>query len=139
MFQTLAAAAAMVATMEALVLNRSSLVMPGLRGIPAGITTISAPTKLASNKPSDGGLGLNVGQVSGHPGGVHDVVQVELGHGGVQLQQHGQGPANAWIRKIIKCIVYIFIRLGIAEGLSDAIPDDLQKIRCAKSADQVAH
>merc|ERR1719500_2005953 len=47
--QTLAAAAAMVATMEALVLNRSSLVMPGLRGTPAGITTISAPTRLASN------------------------------------------------------------------------------------------
>merc|ERR1719205_380025 len=46
--QTLAAAAAMVATMEALVLNRSSLVIPGLRGTPAGITTISAPTRLAS-------------------------------------------------------------------------------------------
>ena len=32
--QTLAAAWQMVATMEALVLNRSSLVMPGLRGTP---------------------------------------------------------------------------------------------------------
>merc|ERR1719339_29867 len=41
---TLAAAAAIVATMEALVLNRSSLVMPGLRGTPAGITTtLSTP------------------------------------------------------------------------------------------------
>merc|ERR1719384_997290 len=46
--QTLAAAVQMSATMLALVLNRSSLVMPGLRGTPAGITTISAPTRLAS-------------------------------------------------------------------------------------------
>ena len=45
----MAAAAAIVATMEALVLNRSSLVMPGLRGTPAGMTTISAPARLASN------------------------------------------------------------------------------------------
>merc|ERR1719154_593760 len=43
------AAAAIVATMDALVLNRSSLVMPGLRGTPAGMTTISAPTRLASS------------------------------------------------------------------------------------------
>ena len=94
---------------------------------------------ISSNKPSGDGLGLIVGQVSGHPGGMHNVVQVELGHGGVHLQQHRQGLANAWIRKKIKCVVYIFIRLGIAEGLSDAIPDDLQKMRCAKVADQVEH
>merc|ERR1719452_225516 len=47
--QTLAAAAAMVATMDALVLKRSSLVMPGFLGTPAGMTTISAPTRLASS------------------------------------------------------------------------------------------
>ena len=46
--QTLAAAWQMVATMEALVLNRSSLVMPGLRGTPAGMTTISQSFRLAS-------------------------------------------------------------------------------------------
>ncbi|MPC15475.1 hypothetical protein E2C01_008267 [Portunus trituberculatus] len=38
-----AQALARLATMEALVLNRSSRVMPGLRGTPAGITTTSQP------------------------------------------------------------------------------------------------
>ena len=37
--------------MEALVLKRSSLVIPGLRGTPAGITTTSAPVR-ASARPS---------------------------------------------------------------------------------------
>ena len=40
-----------VLTMEALVLNKSSRVMPGLRGTPAGITTTSAPVR-ASARPS---------------------------------------------------------------------------------------
>lgn len=39
----LAQASAKVATMDAFVLNRSSRVMPGLRGTPAGMTTTSAP------------------------------------------------------------------------------------------------
>merc|ERR1719341_74607 len=47
--QTLAAAPARVATMEALVLKRSSLVMPGFLGTPAGMTTISAPAREASS------------------------------------------------------------------------------------------
>jgi len=38
-WQTLAQASMRVATMPALVLKRSSRVMPGLRGTPAGITT----------------------------------------------------------------------------------------------------
>lgn len=37
----LAQASAKSRTMEALVLNKSSLVIPGLRGTPAGITTMS--------------------------------------------------------------------------------------------------
>ena len=45
-----------------------------------------------------GGLGgsLAVGEVGGHPGSVHNVVQVELGHSGVQLQQQGEGLSNTW-------------------------------------------
>merc|ERR1712200_119590 len=46
---TLAAAAARLATMDALVLKRSSLVMPGFLGTPAGMTTISAPTRDSSS------------------------------------------------------------------------------------------
>ena len=42
------------------------------------------------------GGGLAVREVSGHPGGVHDVVQVQLGHGGIQLQQQGQGLSDTW-------------------------------------------
>jgi hypothetical protein len=45
-----AAALARSRTMEALVLKRSSRVMPGLRGTPAGMTTISAPLR-ASARP----------------------------------------------------------------------------------------
>merc|ERR1719509_260951 len=47
--QTLAAAAARVATMEALVTNRSSLVIPALLGTPAAMTTISAPSRADSS------------------------------------------------------------------------------------------
>ena len=43
-----AAALARSRTMEALVLNRSSRVMPGLRGTPAGMTTISASLRAAA-------------------------------------------------------------------------------------------
>ena len=45
-----------------------------------------------------GGLGgsLAVGEVGGHPGSVHNVVQVELGHSGVQLKQQGEGLSNTW-------------------------------------------
>lgn len=39
----LATLAARSRTIDALVLNRSSRVIPGLRGTPAGITTTSAP------------------------------------------------------------------------------------------------
>ena len=42
--QTLAAAAARSRTMDALVLNKSSLVIPGLRGTPAGMITTSQPS-----------------------------------------------------------------------------------------------
>jgi hypothetical protein len=42
--QTVPTACASSATMDALVLNRSSRVMPGLRGTPAGMTTTSAPS-----------------------------------------------------------------------------------------------
>lgn len=45
-----AAALARSRTMEALVLKRSSRVMPGLRGTPAGMTTMSAPLR-ASARP----------------------------------------------------------------------------------------
>ena len=34
-----------LATIDAFVLNKSSLVMPGFLGTPAGMTTISAPTR----------------------------------------------------------------------------------------------
>lgn len=50
--ETLAAAFAKSRTIEAFVLKRSSLVMPGLRGTPAGITMISAPSKAFSSPPS---------------------------------------------------------------------------------------
>lgn len=40
-----------VRTMLAFVLNRSSRVMPGLRGTPAGMTTTSAPVRVASRPP----------------------------------------------------------------------------------------
>jgi hypothetical protein len=43
-----AAALARSRTIEALVLKRSSRVMPGLRGTPAGIRTISAPLRAAA-------------------------------------------------------------------------------------------
>merc|ERR1712223_2048470 len=46
---TLAAASAKVATMEALVLKRSSLVMPGFLGTPAGMMTTSMPVKQSAN------------------------------------------------------------------------------------------
>ena len=52
-----AAALARSRTMEALVLKRSSRVMPGLRGTPAGMRTISAPLR-ASFRPEPSGVGL---------------------------------------------------------------------------------
>ena len=45
----LATAAARAATMPALMENRSSRVMPGLRGTPAGMTTRSAPVRAAAS------------------------------------------------------------------------------------------
>merc|ERR1719277_2845382 len=47
--QTSAAAWANFATIDAFVLNKSSLVMPGFLGTPAGMTTISAPTRESFN------------------------------------------------------------------------------------------
>ena len=44
---TSAAAAAKSRTMEALILKRSSRVIPGLRGTPAGMITTSHPSKEA--------------------------------------------------------------------------------------------
>lgn len=60
--QNLAHPSTRVCTMEALVLKRSSRVMPGLRGTPAGMTTTSAPVSVSSNPPlvfggQDTGLG----------------------------------------------------------------------------------
>ncbi|ANB15276.1 hypothetical protein AWJ20_2902 [Sugiyamaella lignohabitans] len=52
----LATPSMMSRTMPALILKRSSLVIPGLRGIPAGMTTMSAPVK-APLRPSS--LGRN--------------------------------------------------------------------------------
>lgn len=43
--QTSATATAKSRTMDALILKRSSLVMPGLRGTPAGIMTTSQPSR----------------------------------------------------------------------------------------------
>ena len=40
-----------VCTILAFVLNKSSRVMPGFRGTPAGITTTSAPVNVSSNPP----------------------------------------------------------------------------------------
>mmetsp|Transcript_79572 Transcript_79572/g.221301 ORF Transcript_79572/g.221301 Transcript_79572/m.221301 type:complete len:200 (-) Transcript_79572:173-772(-) len=50
--QCLAAPAARALTMEALVLKRSSRVMPGLRGTPAGQTTMSAPDRASPSSSS---------------------------------------------------------------------------------------
>lgn len=47
---SLATTVARSRTIEALVLNRSSRVIPGLRGTPAGITTRSAPGGISPNK-----------------------------------------------------------------------------------------
>jgi hypothetical protein len=48
--EALAAALARSRTMDALVLKRSSRVIPGLRGTPAGMRTISASLR-ASERP----------------------------------------------------------------------------------------
>ena len=87
---------------------------------PAGITTISAPTRLASisscplnpvTSATDSMWDRSAAtchkifikqlKISKHfaptyPGSVDDIVQRELGHGGVELQQHGQGLADTW-------------------------------------------
>lgn len=47
--QYFAQASAKVLTMPALMLKRSSRVMPGLRGTPAGMMTTSAPVRHASS------------------------------------------------------------------------------------------
>jgi hypothetical protein len=47
--QYLAQPVARVLTIPALILKRSSRVMPGLRGIPAGMTTIEQPVRAAAN------------------------------------------------------------------------------------------
>ena len=47
-------------------------------------------------EPGGHGGGLTVGEVGGDPGGMHDVVQVQLGHSGVQLEQQGQRLADTW-------------------------------------------
>eukprot|EP00966_Prymnesium_polylepis_P310791 7180737-Prymnesium_polylepis.1 len=57
--------------MEAFVLNRSSRVMPGLRGTPAGMTTTSQPVRAASRPvlplggqvPTDGRLPVTLAGV----------------------------------------------------------------------------
>ena len=46
--QVLATPSVSAFTMEALVLKRSSRVMPGLRGTPAGMTTTSQPSRALS-------------------------------------------------------------------------------------------
>ena len=51
---------------------------------------------LLALEPSCLGGSLAVGEVGGHPGGVHNVVQVELGHSGVQLQQQRERLSNTW-------------------------------------------
>lgn len=56
--ETFAAALAKSRTIEALVLNKSSRVIPGLRGTPAGMTMISAPSN-AFSKPPSGPSGEN--------------------------------------------------------------------------------
>ena len=55
------------ATIEALVLNRSSRVMPGLRGTPAGMTTISAPLNesFSCNKNKEHSDSLNIPRPNG--------------------------------------------------------------------------
>ena len=45
---------AMSRTIEALMLNKSSRVMPGLRGTPAGMTMMSEPFSAFSRPPSAG-------------------------------------------------------------------------------------
>ncbi len=47
--QLSATASTRLLTMPALMLNRSSRVMPGLRGTPAGMTTTSTPFKAAAS------------------------------------------------------------------------------------------
>src|SRR5687767_9169924 len=47
-------------TIEALVLKRSSRVMPGLRGTPAGIRTISAPLRHSARPVALGSYPLTV-------------------------------------------------------------------------------
>lgn len=116
--QALAQAAAKSRTIEALVLKRSSRVMPGLRGTPAGMMTTSASKRslrieklwtsqsiqeltvqslfqvfsaVVSNHLADG---VNVRQVRGDSGCVNDIVQRELGDQRAVLQQQGEGLAD---------------------------------------------
>ena len=49
---------------------------------------------LLALEPGHLGLGLAVGEVGGDAGGVHDVIEGQLGHGGVELQEHGEGLTN---------------------------------------------
>ena len=58
---------------------------------------------VGAHEAGDPGLGLDVGEVGGDPGGGHDVVQGQLGHGGVQLEQHREGLADTWNRRVRLC------------------------------------
>ncbi|KAI8441870.1 hypothetical protein MSG28_005554 [Choristoneura fumiferana] len=95
-------------TMDAFVLNRSSRVMPGLRGTPAGITTTSAPADQRTNPvctlfkitfdgvgelfralvSADLGRGVHVGKVD-RDARSHgrQVIQSQPGHQGVLLYE----------------------------------------------------
>ncbi len=94
--------------------------MPGLRGTPAGMSTISAPVKHSLIPAPDGSypftclfvsrrrrgtsphqvstygaFSVDVRDIGGDTRSALDIVQRELGHSGVELEEEGQRLANA--------------------------------------------
>lgn len=123
---TLGAALAMVSTrsltMPALVLKRSSRVIPGLRGTPAGMTTTSAPSTHAvssfapvyaftwNNQRIDeeftgeewtfqigthSDVGVNVGEIGGNSGSSDQIIEGEIGNVGILLEKETKGLTNS--------------------------------------------
>ncbi len=98
--------------MPALMLNKSSRVMPGLRATPAVMTTTWAPSRQAGSWSLAGslvspkcavtlcvndegisaylGVGVDVAEVSGDAGNSDQVVQREMADEGIGFEQQGQ-------------------------------------------------
>jgi hypothetical protein len=50
-----------------------------------------------SDESSNCGLRFDMAQIGGDSGSMDNIVEVQLGDAGIQLQQHGQRLANAYI------------------------------------------